>query len=192
MRGRNSLIVGRAVLGPVRLAVVDPMHRIGAVQQIVGIGLIGRDHRARRNPAFGQRPDGGLGFVLDHSAQLATPAHAPEWIMGREGLAYHHTAARGIAMLGKASVDAVLGPVLGSHRPAHVAVVDLHLSRQWTTESSMSPPGAQDASPRDAKPLIQKPGRSRSSRRSPAGTACCARIWTSRPTRGNWQASLAL
>jgi hypothetical protein len=33
-------------------------------------------------------------------------------------------------MPGKASVDAVLGPVLGSHRPANVSAVDLRLSVQ--------------------------------------------------------------
>ena len=56
MEGLGLIGVG-PVLGAIGLAVVDPAPREVGVQQVVGLGLVGRDRRARGDEALGQTPD---------------------------------------------------------------------------------------------------------------------------------------
>jgi len=48
---RLGLVVSRPVRGPILVLMIDSAHRIAPVQQIVGVGLVGRDRCPRGNKA---------------------------------------------------------------------------------------------------------------------------------------------
>ena len=64
-----GLVIGGAVISSVRLLVIDPAHRIVGVQDIVGVGLIGRDDGSRGNEAGGQVTHVRLVLAVDHETE---------------------------------------------------------------------------------------------------------------------------
>ena len=101
------------------------------MQQIVGVGLVGRDRRPRGDEARRQGADIGLIFPGDDERQGALAADPPGQIIRRVGLAHHQdTALVGVLMFGQAPIHPVLGPVGGAYRATDIAPVDLHLTRQ--------------------------------------------------------------
>ena len=85
------LIVRRAVLGPILLAVVNTTHRVLGVKQVVGVGFVGAEHGAGGDVLGHQLAHGGLSLLLDDESQGALCAHA--FIVGGMALAHHHDAA---------------------------------------------------------------------------------------------------
>ena len=64
-----GLVVGGAVIGPVRLLVIDPAHRVVGREQVLGVGLVGRDDRSRGDEASGQGVHVSLVLAVDHETE---------------------------------------------------------------------------------------------------------------------------
>jgi hypothetical protein len=127
---RFGLVVGGPIRGSVLPLMIDPTHPIAPVQQIVGIGLVGRERGPRGNEARGQGADVGLVFPRDDEGEGPLAADPPGQIIRRVGLAQHqHTALVGVLMLGQASLHSRLSLVRGAYHAADITPVDLHLAR---------------------------------------------------------------
>ena len=99
----------------------DPTHRIAPVQQIVGVGRVGRDRRPRGNKARCQGADVRLVFPGYDKRQGALAADPPGLIIRRVALAHHqNTALVGVLMFAQTPIHPLLGLVGGAYRAADI------------------------------------------------------------------------
>ena len=122
-------VVRGAVIGPILQLVIHPASVVPGMQGIVGVVLVGADHRAQPDIALGQAGYIGLVLVLEHEGQRLRRAGRPGAGQFLALLPHDEDAALGrFLVLGQATVDPLALLVLRPNMAVHISAVHLDLA----------------------------------------------------------------